>query len=195
TNFNNNDIEDKLYLFINKFIHCYTHDLYIHAGIILPVLGDAIIIALSRGMIPKLLIGLILINAAISFWYALWYWQGMRVIKDNILFFNMFNMSRMHFFQPIIWYVCLALALVIIWKYIKFDHFLASLVLIAQLTVLFSLNEEKKYSDFNMLTYNEFYSVELFDEIKDYIGKDPASYRIVNIALHPAIAQYNGFYT
>src|SRR5699024_6198214 len=56
-------------------------------------------------------------------------------------------------------------------------------------------NEEKKYSDFNMLTYNEFYSVELFDEIKDYIGKDPASYRIVNIALHPAIAQYNGFYT
>src|SRR5699024_3729376 len=117
-----------------------------------------------------------------------------RVIKDNILFFNMFNMSRIHFFQLIIWYVCLALALVIIWKYIKFGHFLASLVLIAQLTVLFSLNEEKKYSDFNMLTYNEFYSVELFDEIKDYIGKDPASYRIVNIALHSAIAEYKGFY-
>src|SRR5699024_5398487 len=114
TNLGDKDFPDTLPVFMKNIIHGHTHDLFIHAGIILPVLGVATIIDLSRGMIPKLLIGLILINAVLSFWYALWYWQGMRVIKDNILFFNMFNMSRIHFFQPIIWYVCLALALVII---------------------------------------------------------------------------------
>src|SRR5699024_12842113 len=82
TNLGHKDVPYTLDLFMKNFIHGHTHDLSIHAGIILPVLGVAIIIALSRGMIPKLLIGLILINAALSFWYALWYWQGMRVIKD-----------------------------------------------------------------------------------------------------------------
>src|SRR5699024_2977516 len=68
TNLGHKDFPDTLELFMNNFIHGHTHDLSIHAGIILPVLGVAIIIALSRGMIPKLLIGLILINAALSFW-------------------------------------------------------------------------------------------------------------------------------
>src|SRR5699024_11131123 len=77
TNLGHKDFPDTLDLFMKNFIHGHTHVLSIHAGIILPVLGVAIIIALSRGMIPKLLIGLILINAALSFWYALWYWQGM----------------------------------------------------------------------------------------------------------------------
>ena len=194
-NLGHKDFPDTLDLFMKNIIDGHTHDLSIHATVILPIIGVAILIALLRGMVPKLLLGLLLINVALSFWYALWYWQGMRVVKDNILFFNMFNMSRIHFFQPIIWYICFALALIIIWKYVKFGHILAVAVLIAQLYILFSLNEEKKYSDLNMLTYNEFYSVELFDEIKEYIGKDPASYRVVNVAMHPAIAQYNGFYT
>src|SRR5699024_7881563 len=93
------DFPDTLDLFMKNIIDVHTHDLSIHATVILPITGVAILIALLRGMVPRLLLGLLLINVALSFWYALWYWQGMRVVKDNILSFNMFNMSRIPFFQ------------------------------------------------------------------------------------------------
>ena len=41
----------------------------------------------------------------------------------------------------------------------------------------------------------EFYDVELFSEIKEHIGLPQDEYRVASIGLHPAIAQYNGFYT
>ena len=45
------------------------------------------------------------------------------------------------------------------------------------------------------MSYKEFYSVELFKEIDDYIAGQKNTYRIGCIGFHPAIAQYNGFYT
>ena len=41
----------------------------------------------------------------------------------------------------------------------------------------------------------EFFAEEQFKEIKDYIGLPQEEYRVASIGLHPAIAQYNGFYT
>jgi hypothetical protein len=45
------------------------------------------------------------------------------------------------------------------------------------------------------VTYREFYSTALFDEIKRYIPLPVEKYRVVSIGLHPAIAYYNGFRT
>mgnify|MGYP000451077817 CR=1 FL=1 len=45
------------------------------------------------------------------------------------------------------------------------------------------------------LTYKEFYSEELYQEINDYIGKPQNSYRVASIGLQPAAALYSGFYT
>ncbi|MEZ5335184.1 MAG: DUF6044 family protein [Methanolobus sp.] len=44
-------------------------------------------------------------------------------------------------------------------------------------------------------TFNEFYSPELFSEIKHDTGENIDEYRVVSIGIHPAVAQYNGFYT
>src|SRR5690625_4631354 len=52
-----------------------------------------------------------------------------------------------------------------------------------------------KYSKFNTPTFKEFYATELFSDIKNYIGRNQKDYRVVSTALHPTIAQYNGFYT
>ena len=41
----------------------------------------------------------------------------------------------------------------------------------------------------------EFYAEELFTEIKEHIGRPVEEYRVASVGLHPAIAQYNGFYT
>ena len=40
----------------------------------------------------------------------------------------------------------------------------------------------------NDITYKEFYSEELFDEIEKYIEKDKQSYKVVSIGIHPSIA-------
>ena len=44
-------------------------------------------------------------------------------------------------------------------------------------------------------TYRQFFAEDLFAQIDADIGLSQESYRIINIGLHPAIAQYNGFYT
>ena len=56
-------------------------------------------------------------------------------------------------------------------------------------------NPEVYYGRLDSPTFKEFYAVDQFTEIKDYIGKHQDTYRVVSIGLHPAIAQYNGFYT
>ncbi|GAA3312748.1 hypothetical protein GCM10020331_001250 [Ectobacillus funiculus] len=65
--------------------------------------------------------------------------------------------------------------------------------LVLQLCILGYFNEEIHYSD--EPSFRQFYSEHLFQEIKNYIGKPQQSYRVASIGLHPAIAQYNGFYT
>ncbi|MDQ1353019.1 MAG: hypothetical protein QG657_3325, partial [Acidobacteriota bacterium] len=45
------------------------------------------------------------------------------------------------------------------------------------------------------LSYKEYYSENLFKEIREYINKPQPDYRVVSIGMQPAISQYNGFYT
>ncbi|MEW9677567.1 DUF6044 family protein [Lentibacillus sp. L22] len=189
------DLPGTFQLFLHNLINGHTHDLSIHYLVIFPVIGLGLLVAAYRYLKPKLLLYLFLFNVFLSLWYAFWYWEGWRVVKDNIMIANTFNFSRIHFLDPPIWYICFALALTILWKHFKFFKPFVILLIILQVCMVFSLNEETKYSQTKNPTFKQFYATELFDDVKDYIGKDPSDYRIVNIGLHPAIAQYNGFYT
>ncbi|MDA6131502.1 DUF6044 family protein, partial [Escherichia coli] len=60
------------------------------------------------------------------------------------------------------------------------------------MTVSF-FNEEILFQD--KPTVRQFYAEEQFSAIKEYIGLPQEDYRVASIGLHPAIAQYNGFYT
>lgn len=56
--------------------------------------------------------------------------------------------------------------------------------------------EKEKWNDKIIpQSYNSFYCPSLFNSISNYIGKDQASYRTLNLGFHPAVSQYNGFYT
>lgn len=70
------------------------------------------------------------------------------------------------------------------------------IAIIGQILVLIPFNEEIHYRVIHhMPSFREFYATELFQEIKEYIGRPQSEYRVVSIGLHPAISQYNGFYT
>lgn len=190
-----NNLLETLELFVDNFVNGHTHDMAVQTTIIIPVIGVAFLVAAYRNLKPKLLLSLFSFNACLSLWYAFWYWEGWRIVKDNFMIANTFNFSRVHFLDPMIWYICFALALWIFWKHLKIGKVLAVALIVAQIGLLFQLNEEIKYSRIGTPTFAEFYSVELFEGVESYIGKDQSEYRVVSIAMHPTIAQYNGFYT
>jgi hypothetical protein len=194
-NLGHNSFQRSVELSFENFLFDHTHDLSEHIWVIVPVIGIAFIAAALRKLNGKLLLGLFLFNFAISVWYAFWYWEGWRIVKDNFSVANTFNFARIHFFDPAIWYVCFALALVILWKSFRYGKVIAVSLLVIQCGILFNLNEESKYSAFGRTTFQEFYSEELFDEVQEYIGMEPSAYRVVSIGMHPTIAQYNGFFT
>ncbi|GGB37805.1 putative membrane protein YkoS [Lentibacillus populi] len=194
-NLGHKDLPGTFDLFLHNLINGHTHDLSIHFLIIFPVIGLALLVAAYRKLNPKQLLAFFLFNVFLSLWYALWYWEGWRVVKDNFMVANTFNFSRIHFFDPAIWYICFAIGLTILWKHFKFFKPFVVVLIIVQCTMLFQLNEETKYGEIGTPTFKQFYAVELFQEIEDYIGKDQSTYRVVSIGMHPTIAQYNGFYT
>ncbi|WP_099159769.1 DUF6044 family protein [Virgibacillus ndiopensis] len=189
------DLSGTFDLFMHNFVNGHTHDMSIHYAIILPIIGLALLVAAYHHLKPIQLMMFFFTNVFLSLWYALWYWEGMRVIKDSFMVANTFNFSRIHFFDPAIWYICFAIGMFILWKHLKFAKPFVIILIVIQCSLLFQLNEENKYSEIGTPTFKEFYAEKLFQNIENYIGKDQSSYHVVSIGLHPTIAQYNGFYT
>lgn len=190
-----NNFGDTWDLFVKNFTESHTHVLDLHHELIFPIIIIALVIALIKKMDIKPMVGLLILNILFSAIYASWYWEGTRILKDNFMIFNTFNFSRIHFLKPLIWYILFALALFIIWKTFKISRFILIVLLIGQLYTLFINTEEIKYAEFNTPTFKEFYATELFSDIEHYIGKNQEDYRVVSTAMHPTIAQYNGFFT
>jgi hypothetical protein len=109
------------------------------------------------------------------------------------------NLTRFSFLQPTGWAIAFALSLAIISALLRQRRNTAVVAIL-----IFSLSqfayaidktdefEEPKVSGIN---FAEFFSTPLFDDIKHAIGKDPSTYRIVSVGIHPSVTQYNGFYT
>ncbi|WP_077301847.1 DUF6044 family protein [Virgibacillus pantothenticus] len=194
-NLGHNSFQRSIELSLDNFLYGHTHDMAYQHLVILPIIAVAFLVASYRRLKPYCLLGLFFVNLLLSMWYAFWYWEGWRFIKDNIMIANTFNFARIHFFDPAIWYIAFAFALAILWRHLWFGKILVIGAVIMQCYVLFPLNEEAKYSEIGTPTFKEFYAEALFDDIQNYIGTNPSDYRVVSVGLHPTIAQYNGFYT
>lgn len=155
---------------------------------------------------PKSLAALTLLTLATSILWGFKYWKPIMPLREKLPFLNAFDMSRFYWFNPFLWYVIFALALLIIAR-LKKGTALVSLLIIGQVLFTFVFyNWEYRHllgirSSFAgspltySLTYREFYSQDLFDAIDRHIGRPRQDYRVVSLGIHPGIAQYNGFYT
>src|SRR5699024_3025586 len=160
-NLGHKNLADTWQLFVKNFLEGHTHALDLHKMIILPVIIIALLIALFRKKNVRLLLGLLALNIVCSMIYASWYSEGMRLLKDHFMLFNTFNFSRIQFLRPLLWYISFALALHIIWKELRFGKALVVIFIVLQLSILFPLTEEMKYSEVGTPTFNNFYSTEL----------------------------------
>lgn len=154
------------------------------------------IIMLVKKKINFKLISLLIVTFLISLLYGFWNWEGLNAFKNNISILRSFNFSRFHWLHPLFWYLIFAISLKFIqnnWK--KYGKYIVVILLIGQISFLFYSSDFVTEYKRSGITYKEFYSESLFDEIDNYINEDKGEYRIASLGIYPEIALYNGFYT
>jgi hypothetical protein len=191
-----NSLPATIRLIFKNYIVGHYQDPTLYQYVILPIsLFALVVIILNKSWKQeKLLIGLHLANFLLSVWYAFWWYEGWEPLKQKISILNTFNFSRYHYLKPMIIYILFAVSLQIVWR-LKHSVWktLVVILIIAQLAVLIPSNEQITYK--KSPSFDQFYAVNEFNNIKKYIGKHVQDYRVVSIGLYPAVAQYNGMYT
>ncbi|MCL6571441.1 MAG: DUF6044 family protein [Bacillus sp. (in: Bacteria)] len=182
-------------LAFRNYLLGHTHVMTVHTLVIIPLTLTAIYFVLLKRLWKqeKLFVFFFTVNILLSLWYAFWFYEGWQPLTKRFHFMDTFNFARYHFLRPLVIYVGFALALKVLTLQGKNWAKLAKLSAILQILFLFLFNDEIIYRQ--KPTVEQFYAEELFKDIKDHIALPQKEYRVVSVALHPAIAQYNGFYT
>lgn len=184
-----------LKLTVKNFVFGHNHVMTVHGLFVLAaiILSLLLIVKNKEWRSQRLFIWLFALNFILSAWYAFWFYRGWLPLTERFQFLDTFNFARFHFLRPLVIYVSFALGLKILiesspkWKgTVKF-------LLIGQILLLFAFNDEIIYHD--KPTVKEFYAEDVFADIEAHIGLPKEDYRVASIGLHPAVSQYNGFYT
>ncbi|XJZ26776.1 DUF6044 family protein [Bacillota bacterium Lsc_1132] len=182
-------------LTFKNYLFGHTHDMTVHGLIILPVTFMALYVVFKNKTWrqDRIFVFLFVLNFLLSAWYAFWFYKGWLPLTKKFHFLDTFNFARYHFLRPLVIYADFALALKILasqsFTWAKSAKWLVAL----QIFVLFLFNDEIIYHQ--KPTVKEFYAEELFSEVSNYIALPQKDYRVASIGIHPAISQYNGFYT
>jgi len=201
-----NDTWETILLALKNYVIAHNQDRSVHHFLILPLALAVLfwVIWKKRWRKEKLFIGLHIFHFGLSLWYAFWFHEVWQPLKEKVGILTTYNFSRFHYFSPAIVYALFALSLKIIReeferrKGSKFNGYvwgkrLVALFILIQFFILIPYNEQIYYK--KSPSFKEFFAVEQFEEIKQYIGRPLSDYRVVSIGIHPAISQYNGFYT
>lgn len=155
----------------------------------------AIIVALIRREKIRNILGLLLLNAIISLFYGIWtYWNGVSFIKEKVAILNSFDITRFTWLMPLFWYILFAIALGVLFK-TRYGTYIVTVLLVFQVGFLFYSSDYFTEKRLDHPTYQQFFAESMFKEIEQYIGKDKDSYNVINIGIHPSVAEYNGFHT
>ncbi|KMY59043.1 DUF6044 family protein [Geobacillus stearothermophilus] len=182
-------------LTFKNYVLGHTHVMTVHGFVILPVTLIALYFVWKRKRWRQEMPFLVLhvLNFALSTWYAFWFYKGWLPLTERFDLLDKFNFARYHFLRPMVIYVLFAMALKIIWQEGRRWRAVSAAAIALQLLVLVLHNEEIVYR--NKPSFREFYAEKQFAAIREYIGRPVHTYRVASIGIHPAIAQYNGFYT
>ncbi len=141
----------------------------------------------------RLFLSIVFLQIIFSYWYALWFYEGTGKLADYYTILKEFNFARIVLLQPLFWAILTALAMTIVIQRLSFAPLLIVGVVFFEIYLSFTLREFSNPR--KVLSYHSYYAEELFNNIKDYIGKDPATYRVGSLGIDPAVAIYNGMYT
>jgi len=191
---------------IDNFIFDRVNEVGAQHMFVIAAAALALVVSMVKNINARLLKGLLAVALLTSFMWGFKYWAGIIPLREKFQVLNAFDFSRFYWLNPFLWYLIFALALLVISK-IKYGKILVSIFIIGQLLYMFmNYNWEIRHllgiktsfagsARTYSLTYQEFYSEALFEEINQYIIRPKASYRVISLGMPPGISQYNGFYT
>jgi Protein of unknown function (DUF6044) len=182
-------------LTFKNFVLGHTHVMTVHGLFILLVTILALILVIWKRLWQqeKAFVFLLSLNFVLSAWYAFWFYKGWLPLTERFHFMDTFNFARFHFLRPLVIYMGFALGLKILFDHNKTLKITIPYFILGQIVLLCLFNDEIIYR--NKPTVKEFYAEELFEDIEKYIDRPIDSYRVASLGIHPAISQFNGFYT
>lgn len=162
--------------------------------ILLAVLGAAPLIFKSQDLkLRRLFLLIVGFMLATSIFYGLIKWDGVSEILYFINAIIPIQVDRFYFLHPALWMMLFALALsVMAGKSERIGVLAASLL---ALQVFYEAARHELWVNRKNPSVKEFYAENIFRKVKYRIARDPSSYRVASLGLHPSIAQFNGFYT
>jgi hypothetical protein len=195
------DIWGALYSSFNNLFYGQYHFVSLQNFVILPSVIIAGLILFLKKQRCDLFIILIGICLLISLFYGINGLESFLSLKNNTLFKG-FQLTRFISLHPLLWFIIFSLALKIIHSNIKYGKQIVIFLIIVQVGFLFTLGGGGNYQyggagllRSDHMTFNEFFSPELFAEIDHAISLPKDSYRVVSIGMHPSVSQFNGFFT
>lgn len=113
---------------------------------------------------------------------------------------RVFQFDRFYFLLPTLWFILFALAL----RQFRAGGWPSRLFLAGQLAIMIFANKEWRINVGKMASvvteveypsYRAFFAEKQFAQIRNFIGRPQADYRVICLGMHPSVAQFNGFYT
>lgn len=144
--------------------------------------------------------------------YGFWWTEPLALIRDSVPLVRVVNLSRWYWLSPFFWHLIFGISVLgVLRRWERPGQYLAGVLVLAQSIFTIGWSVEWRVNAQRSLGFllggaetriearypgfREFYSQSLFQEVKDYIGSDPADHRVVSIGLYPEIAVFNGFFT
>ena len=142
------------------------------------------------------------------------------VLRNHLKGLSSFQADRIYWLYPVLWYLVFACILFLITQplhsfspvtenktraYQKYAPLIARSILCCMLLVpsFQTIYQNSILADNvkaictgnqDRTTWAQFFGEDLFDNIRDFIGRPQAEYRVVSVGLYPSIPLYNGFY-
>jgi len=202
--------------FMNVFMGDGEHAFAGNKYLIIPVVAilAAFVVLMFLGKLEqwqRKLLFIALIEFAVIFlicvFYGFWNCGFVTDIKNSSSgLLRYFQLDRFYWLLPALWYSLLGICIAIPIKKDKFDilrYIIWALVLLP--SVILVRNNSPFYMSVNQLnngsnvtgyiTWEAYYSEEVFEDIEKAIGKDMSTYRVGHIGICPAPALMHGFYT
>ena len=190
---------ESIQLAIANFRYGHYHAASLQNGAILASVVIAIVVLILGKKTNRLIsfFTIILACLILSGFYGMW-----KYVKPNLpglLLLKGFQWERFHVLHPLLWHLIFASALGIIMaqknKYGGIVTIMVILLISFQMAYAVMKSHAWAEKRNHGITFAGFFAESLFADISSFIGQSKDSYKVASLGLHPAIAQYNGFYT